>query len=163
MIFYLFSLAALLFVVPVTAASEHVHSIETLAEYNKAFKSDKPLVTLISGTWCGPCKAMKPHYHKVAAKNTDITFCILDVDNTEFESLYEKWSIRGVPALLFSHKGKRFADLDTTGGLKTHEIEQKIANFRYEIKQKAAAEKTASKKSSKKTTDPKKADTAVKK
>ena len=154
MVFYLL-LAAFFAVTPVVASAQ-VQRFDTVEEYNKAFKGDKPLITLISGVWCGPCKTMKPHYSKVATNNTDILFCIIDVDNAEFEELYNKWSVRSVPTFIFSHKGFCFSDLMSSGGLKTHDIEQKVTNFRYEMKKKTAA-KQAKAASKNKTTAHKKA------
>ena len=60
----------------------------------------KPSVIDFSATWCGPCKMMKPIFHKLAAEFADkYNFITIDVD--EVPALAEKYHIQAVPTFIF--------------------------------------------------------------
>lgn len=138
----LFALTAFIISVPLMAAP---HEIKTLKYYNKAFKSDKPMVTLYTSSHCGPCKLMKPRLADLAAQHPDIHFCIIDTGNTALQSIIKGWNIRSVPTLIFSHKGKKLCD--EIGGMEADDLEQSIVNFRYEMRKLASEKPKTAKKS----------------
>lgn len=60
----------------------------------------KPSVIDFSATWCGPCKMMKPIFHKLAAEYADkYNFITIDID--EEPGLAEKYHIQAVPTFIF--------------------------------------------------------------
>jgi len=67
-------------------------------------KSDKPTLVNFHATWCGPCRAMKPHLDEVVNKYKDeINYERIDIDqNTE---LARKFAIRSVPTTIIFKNG----------------------------------------------------------
>jgi thioredoxin 1 len=56
-------------------------------------------VLKFSASWCGPCKAYAPIFHKVSEmKEFDgIEFKTIDADEEDGEELIEKYKVMGVP------------------------------------------------------------------
>ncbi len=127
-----------------------IQKISTLAHYNAAFKSDTPMITMYSSVSCGPCKMMKPSFHKMAKLHPDISFYLIDVDNTEFTALLDELDIRSIPHVSFSNKGQKI--FSQTGSMGTKELEKWIAKFRSELEKPAPTDKQETKKSGAKKT-----------
>jgi len=55
-----------------------------------------------SASWCGPCRAYSPIFHKVSEMHefNGIEFEDVDVDEEENEELVEKYKIMGVPTTI---------------------------------------------------------------
>lgn len=71
-------------------------------------------VKKFEASWCGPCKALKPVFEKVATKFNDVNFSYIDVDE-QFE-LASKYSVRSVPTVVIEKDGKevqRFAGVQS--------------------------------------------------
>ena len=50
------------------------------------------------GTWCGPCRILKPIFEKVAKENkTDVQMYFLDVDKNR--DLAIKYGVKSIPAI----------------------------------------------------------------
>ena len=98
------AISALLCAPAALSAPVKVQAIEisSVDQFNKLYKSDKPMVAMYTTTWCGPCKATKPHFKELAKTVTDVNFCIIDAD--KFSNTLAK-GLRGVPTFKFSHKG----------------------------------------------------------
>jgi len=61
-----------------------------------------------SATWCGPCQAFKPVFHRVAARNHErLQFGTVDVD--ESERAAERYGIQAVPTLILFKDGQPVA------------------------------------------------------
>ncbi len=149
--FYRFIASSLLFSATVILAN--VQEITTLAQYEKFFADEKPLIVMYSGEHCGPCRATKPHFKKAASAHSTIRFCAIDA-NTSDEKLIDHMddlSISGIPTLVFSYKGKILHR--TTGGLSKTTLENAIAKFNELVAQKKEKE-TIKKDTSKKTAAP---------
>ena len=44
--------------------------------------SNKKVVVQYSASWCGNCRIMKPKFKKLASENEEITFVIVDAENS---------------------------------------------------------------------------------
>ncbi len=102
-----FSLSRTLLLCAVITASSQLRAntinISSVEEYTKHFQGTKPMIAMFTATWCGPCKQTKPHYIELANAYTDISFCIIDIDNKDLSSIHS--GVKGVPTFVFSHKG----------------------------------------------------------
>lgn len=109
----------------------HVHTLRTRADYVLHFEGNIPLITFYTGTHCGPCKRMRPAYESLAKDFTKIQFCVVDISNPAFKKNMQDLSIRSVPTLVFSHKGKVVRK--EVGGVSKTEMEQWIKDFGKQI------------------------------
>jgi len=59
--------------------------IEDKDAFDKALEEagDKLVVVDFTATWCGPCKMISPHFHKMADDNPDCVFLQVDVDDAD--------------------------------------------------------------------------------
>ena len=112
----LLQLSAALLVV--SALNAQVVTIGSLAEYNKHYNSDKPMVTMYTATWCGPCKSTKPHFKALSKEYTNVTFCMVDTD--KFSGTLAK-GIKSIPTFVFSNNGNTIKKV--TGGKSRQELE----------------------------------------
>ncbi len=104
--------------------------ITSVDQYNELYNSDKPMITMFSASWCGPCKATKPRFSAAANANSDITFAYVDTDNKALSSITK--SIRGIPTFVYSHKGKNIKR--ESGGMKRSEINKRVSELRAQTK-----------------------------
>lgn len=66
-------------------------------------------VLKFSASWCGPCKAYSPIFHKVSEmKEFDgIEFKTIDADEEDGEELVEKYKVMGVPTTIVLDENDR--------------------------------------------------------
>ena len=57
-----------------------------------------------SATWCGPCKAIAPHFESLAKKTPSISFFHVDVDENTL--LSEKYKVTAMPTFIFLNDKK---------------------------------------------------------
>ena len=57
-----------------------VHDITSKEDLEKLQATGKLVVIDWYAQWCGPCKAFKPTFKKMAKEQTDVLFCKIDVD-----------------------------------------------------------------------------------
>ena len=72
-----------------------VHEITSEEDLKKIRSKGKLVVIDWYAHWCGPCKAFKPTFQKMAEEQTDILFCKIDVD--ENKELATQYAIRSMP------------------------------------------------------------------
>jgi len=70
---------------------------------NACSRTGRLTVVDMNATWCGPCKMMKPIFHKLAEEFTDVYFLDVDVDKCRGEAT--KAGVSSIPAFLL-FKGK---------------------------------------------------------
>jgi len=71
---------------------------------NACSKTGNLTVIDMNATWCGPCKMMKPLFHKLADEFKDVFFLDVDVDKCRGEAT--KAGVSSIPAFLL-FKGKQ--------------------------------------------------------
>ncbi|SCU77708.1 LANO_0A01068g1_1 [Lachancea nothofagi CBS 11611] len=58
----------------------NVAPLNSLQDFQKAVSNKSLSVIDFYATWCGPCKAMAPHFEKLSDKYPDVDFYRVDVD-----------------------------------------------------------------------------------
>ncbi len=76
------------------------------ASFEKAvLKSPLPTVVDFWAAWCGPCKMIVPVLDEIARENGD-RFRVTKVNIDDEPALQHRFSVRGVPTLLFFSGGE---------------------------------------------------------
>jgi thioredoxin 2 len=78
----------------------HGHNFET-----HAGKSDIPVVVDFWAPWCGPCRAMAPHFEK-AAGALEPEYRLAKVNTEEEQGLAARFNIRSIPTLMVFKNGQ---------------------------------------------------------
>lgn len=108
-------------------AVKHLEDLMTrgdnaLDALNNALKNNPKVVLDFYAEWCGPCKKLGPVLDAVAAEYTDVLFVKINVDT--FGSVSEKFSVQGIPALMFYKDGKRVER--TTGFMSKSDLKKTL-------------------------------------
>lgn len=72
-------------------------------EFLNLLGGDSDVVVKFWATWCGPCRALAPHF-ETAAENCDAIFVAVDVDKAPWATL--EYGVRGVPAVKLFRDGE---------------------------------------------------------
>ena len=86
----------------------------------EVLKEKEITVLDFSADWCGPCKMLTTIIESLSSVNTDITIGKVNVD--ENSNLSSKYSVRGIPTLIFFKDGKeidRIVGVTNKGGIQT--------------------------------------------
>lgn len=102
-----------------------VIEITSVDQYNKLAVSGKPMVAMYTAAWCGPCKATKPEFIKVANAMPNVHFCFVDIDKQALKQITA--GIRGVPTFKFIYNGEPKSS--TSGGRTRSQLEKLVNNF----------------------------------
>jgi len=74
-------------------------------ELQEKIKNKEDFIVELWGTWCGPCKMMKPIFEKVASENTTgVGMYTMDVDLNRETAL--SLNVRSIPTTITVNKGK---------------------------------------------------------
>jgi thioredoxin-like negative regulator of GroEL len=60
-------------------------------------------IVMFSASWCGPCKAFKPKFQKLAEETTGVDFFYCDVDSAQRAAM--DLSIQSVPTIVSFRDG----------------------------------------------------------
>jgi thioredoxin 1 len=89
-----------------------VIEIKSTKQFDQLLAKHPKVVIDFGATWCQPCKAFAPIFHKVAHEQKHIVFMSIDVD--KHEEIHERFpQVSKVPTIVFLHKGKT---INTCGG-----------------------------------------------
>lgn len=95
-------------------------SVLTQDQYKDTVRQHPWSVVVVSATWCGPCKVMRPEINFFADKNPTTPVFVLDFDQSP--DVVNFYGLRGVPAVLILRNGK---EVKRHYGYQTqHELQQ---------------------------------------
>jgi len=70
---------------------------------SEIIKAGKPAIVDFWAPWCGPCRVMAPAFEALAAKNPDVKFAKINVD--ENNETANKYRVASIPTVLFFKDG----------------------------------------------------------
>ena len=93
----------------VSHAKGVVIEVESDEDFKNALKQGKPVIADFWAEWCGPCKQMKPIFHKAAEKHgNDVVFVSVNEKHRDKHNVFKKHAIEGFPTfILFDASGKQ--------------------------------------------------------
>jgi len=73
-------------------------------ELEQKIKNGEKVIVELWGTWCGPCKMMKPVFERVASENTtNVQMYTMDVDQNREVAM--SLGIKSIPTILSFNNG----------------------------------------------------------
>jgi thioredoxin 1 len=73
-------------------------------QLQEKIKNGEKVIVELWGTWCGPCKMMKPVFERVASENTtNVQMYTMDVDQNREVAM--SFGIKSIPTILSFNKG----------------------------------------------------------
>ena len=72
--------------------------------FESYISGDKPILVDFWAEWCGPCKMLNPTIEELSNDFADKAI-IAKVNIDESPAIAQKYSVRGIPNLLFFNKG----------------------------------------------------------
>ncbi len=99
--------------------------VNSEADFKSTIANNPKVFVLISTTWCGPCKAMKPFVEELTNENMHITFVHVDGDN--FPGIVKKYAPLGFPTVVFFKNGNDVGK--AVGGQSKAELQNAINSY----------------------------------
>ncbi|KAI3682804.1 hypothetical protein L1987_83061 [Smallanthus sonchifolius] len=91
---------------------------------SEAKTQGKVVIANFSASWCGPCKAIAPHYVELSEKYPSLMFLTIDVDElTDFSTQLE---VKATPTFFFFKNGQQ---IDRLVGANKPELQKKITTI----------------------------------
>ncbi|XP_037230070.1 thioredoxin [Falco biarmicus] len=103
-----------------------VKTVGSLVQFEEELKSagDKLIVVDFSATWCGPCKMIKPFFHSLSDKYSDVVFIEIDVDDAQDVAAH--CDVKCMPTFQFYKSGKKVQEFS---GANKEKLEDTIKNL----------------------------------
>lgn len=76
------------------------------------------------GTWCQPCRVLRPHLERLAGDHAD-RWRFVAIHADKHPDLAETWSVKGTPTLIYLHDGE---ELHRTAGAVTPSMIEEALN-----------------------------------
>ncbi|XP_055283684.1 thioredoxin-like [Moschus berezovskii] len=91
-------------------AAKTVMQIESKYAFQEALNSagEKLVVVDFSATWCGPCKMIKPFFHSLSEKYSNVVFLEVDVDDCQ--DVTAECEVKCMPTFQFFKKGQKVGE-----------------------------------------------------
>ncbi|WP_127493674.1 thioredoxin family protein [Paenibacillus glycanilyticus] len=86
-----------------------MNRIENEAQFQEQIGQDSYTIMKFDATWCPDCKNLDRFIGDIISENSDKTF--FAVDSEQFETLAEKYDVRGIPSLLVFKNGEKLDHL----------------------------------------------------
>lgn len=88
------------------AVNQHIPEpidVQSVEHKKELISTNQVCVIDISGSWCGPCKAIAPRYNQLAQQYTAVGRCVLAKEDVDKDLSPD---VRGVPTFQFFKEGK---------------------------------------------------------
>ncbi|MBO8905147.1 thioredoxin, partial [Staphylococcus aureus] len=85
---------------------------------------DKLVVVDFSATWCGPCKMIKPFFHSLCDKYSNVVFLEVDVDDCQ--DVAADCEVKCMPTFQFYKKGQKVGEFS---GANKEKLEASITEY----------------------------------
>lgn len=97
------------------------HAIELNEKNFSTFiqNTDLPVMIDLWAEWCGPCRAMAPHFQHAAAQFDHVIFAKIDTEKNP--RLSQAFNIRSIPTLVLMNKTTEVSRI--SGSLKSQDIQ----------------------------------------
>ncbi|KAM5273615.1 thioredoxin-like [Ctenodactylus gundi] len=107
-------------------AAKLVKLIESKEDFNEALAcaGDKLVVVDFSIAWCGPCKMIKPFFHSLSEKYSNVLFLEVDVDDCQ--DVAAGFEIKCMPVFQFFKKGQKVGEFS---GANKEKLDANINEF----------------------------------
>ncbi|XP_042643507.1 thioredoxin [Tyto alba] len=105
-----------------------VKHVENLAEFETELVGAgvKLIVVDFSATWCGPCTMIKPYFHSLSEKYSDVAVFI-EVDVDDVPDVAAHCDVKCMPTFQFYKNGKKVHEFSGANKEKLEETIQRLA------------------------------------
>ena len=90
----------------VAGASAAIRELSDAAEFDEVIRSeDRGVMVDFWGTWCRPCRVLRPHLDRLAEDHAD-DWRFVSVHVDRHPDLADKWLVKATPTLIYLREGQ---------------------------------------------------------